>query len=161
MSAELVASLNRLAGTSGLEAAGAANAFAGTANLELIGALNSKAGTSGKELNAVCSALSGTSGLDAAAALARADRPPTPAAPTISTNGVGSLRVAFTSVVASPAATSYTATLTPGGLTATGSTSPLTINGTTTLTSYTARVRAANLIGSSTDSAASAAVASL
>lgn len=55
--AELVAELNRLAGTSGLEAAGAANVWAGSSGLELVGALNDKAGTAGLELGGVISLL--------------------------------------------------------------------------------------------------------
>jgi len=45
--------LNRLAGTEGLEAAGAANVWAETEGLELVGALNAKAGTDGVELEGV------------------------------------------------------------------------------------------------------------
>jgi hypothetical protein len=71
--AEIVESLNRLAGTSGLEAAGAANVWAGTEGLEVVGALNVKAGVVGLELNGVCQLLAfllgGEPGLDAAGAL--------------------------------------------------------------------------------------------
>lgn len=65
---DLVGELNRLAGTTGLEAAGAANAWAGTTGLELVGALNAKAATTGLELNGVCKLL-GSSALDSNAAL--------------------------------------------------------------------------------------------
>lgn len=71
--ADLVKSLNRLAGTSGLEATGAANRWAGTSGKETVGALNAKAGTSGLELNGVCRRLATANGgngtLDAQGAL--------------------------------------------------------------------------------------------
>jgi hypothetical protein len=73
MVAEMQASLNRLAGTSGLDAQGAANAWAGTSGLDLIGALNAKAGTSGLGLNAVANRLAATSGLEAQRALDQFD----------------------------------------------------------------------------------------
>lgn len=57
---DLPAELNRLAGTTKLDAAGAANAWAGTTGLELVGALNAKAGTRGLELNGVLQLLSST-----------------------------------------------------------------------------------------------------
>lgn len=70
---ELQATLNRLAGTTGLDAQGAANVIAGTTSLDLVGALNAKAGTDGLELNGVCKALAsqydGNAGLDAQGAL--------------------------------------------------------------------------------------------
>lgn len=72
--ADLCAELNRLAGTTGLEAAGAANVIAGTTGLEVVGALNVRAGTSGLELNGVCRYLAGVydgnTELDAQGALA-------------------------------------------------------------------------------------------
>ena len=69
----LVKSLNRIAGTTGLDAAGAANAYAGTSGLGLVGALNVAAGNTlpaYKELQGVLNQLAGTTGLgvDAAAA---------------------------------------------------------------------------------------------
>lgn len=69
---EFVRSLNRHAGTTNLEAAGAANAWAGTSGLELLGALNAKNGTVGLGLNAVCCDLAGVArgSLDAQGALA-------------------------------------------------------------------------------------------
>jgi hypothetical protein len=161
MSAELVASLNRLAGTSGLAAAGAANAFAGTSGMELVGALNAKAGTSGLELNGVCNRIAGTSGVEAAEALARSARPDTPATPTLAADGIGRMTVSFAAVTATPRVTGFTAMLSPGGLTGSGASSPITIDGTVTLTSYRATVRATNLIGDSADSDPSAAVTSL
>lgn len=66
---ELVGELNRLAGTEGLEEAGAANAYAGTSGLETLGALNEAAGTWGLGMGAVCNLLAGTSGLSPLAAL--------------------------------------------------------------------------------------------
>jgi len=65
-----VAQLNRLAGTTGLAADGAANAWAETEGLSLVGALNAKAGTTGLALAGVLNELAGTTGLapDGAAA---------------------------------------------------------------------------------------------
>ena len=54
--------------------------------------------------------------------------------------------------------TSYTVTSSPGGFTATGSSSPLTVTGLTNGTSYTFRVVATNSIGTSAQSSASSAV---
>ncbi len=79
---ELPAILNRLAGTTQLDAAGAANAWAGTTGLELLGALNAKAGTTGVGLGKTCNTLAGTTGLDGAGALALVVPPPPPA-PTV------------------------------------------------------------------------------
>ncbi len=59
---EVPAYLNRLAGTTGLDAAGAANAVAGTSGLELVGALNAAAGTTLLEYQAALDALSSGSG---------------------------------------------------------------------------------------------------
>ena len=56
---ELATNLNRLAGTIGLEAQGAANAWAGTENLDLVGALNLLAHTTHLELNGVLRVLAG------------------------------------------------------------------------------------------------------
>lgn len=58
-------SMNRVAGTTGLDAQGAANVWAGTTGLDLLGALNVKNGTTGLGLNLVLNNLAGTSGLDA------------------------------------------------------------------------------------------------
>jgi hypothetical protein len=60
-------SMNRLAGTSGLDAQGAANIYAGTIGMDLVGALNTKAGNARsewKELAGVLNQLAGTTGLD-------------------------------------------------------------------------------------------------
>lgn len=56
-------SMNRLAGTTGLDEKGAANTWAGTSGLGLEGALNIKAGTSGLGLNLVLNILAETDGL--------------------------------------------------------------------------------------------------
>lgn len=70
---DLQASLNRLAGTDGLDAAGAANVGAGTSGLDLQGAVNAWAGTDGLDLNGACKALAeiygGNPALDAQGAL--------------------------------------------------------------------------------------------
>jgi hypothetical protein len=53
----LVSDLNRLAGTTGRSAQGAANVWAGTSNLDLVGALNVKAGnliSAYQDLQGVC-----------------------------------------------------------------------------------------------------------
>jgi hypothetical protein len=54
--------------------------------------------------------------------------------------------------------TSYTVTSSPGGITATGSSSPITVSGLTNGTSYTFRVVATNSIGNSVTSSASSPV---
>lgn len=73
--AEITAELNRLAGTTGLEAAGAANAFAGTTGLDIVGALNMAIGRTSPatwlDLGGVCNLLAGTTGLEPAGALAQ------------------------------------------------------------------------------------------
>ena len=72
--ADLQWELNRHAGTSGLDTAGAANAWADTTGLELVGALNAKAGTTNLEFNGVCKRLAtqlgGNPDLDAQGAIA-------------------------------------------------------------------------------------------
>lgn len=60
--------LNRLAGTTALDAQGAANVWAGTTNLDLVGALNVKNGGTNLELAGVLNALAGTTGLEVDAA---------------------------------------------------------------------------------------------
>jgi hypothetical protein len=55
----LKADLNRLAGTSDLEVAGAANSFAGTSGLELQGALNARLGTTGLGVQACLNRIAG------------------------------------------------------------------------------------------------------
>lgn len=61
--------LNQIAGTTGLDATGAANKAAGTTGLPLVGALNVLAGTVGLDFQGVCNRLAGTTGLAEVAAL--------------------------------------------------------------------------------------------
>jgi hypothetical protein len=83
-----------------------------------------------------------------------------PDAPTIGTataTGSTTATVSFTAPSndgGSPI-TSYTVTSSPGGITATGSSSPITITGLTNNTSYTFTVRASNAVGTSTASGTS------
>ncbi len=60
--AELQQTLNTLAGTTGLDAQGAANVWAGTTGKDLLGALNYRAGRTGLGVQGVLNALSGTTG---------------------------------------------------------------------------------------------------
>lgn len=87
-----------------------------------------------------------------------ADSPPN--TPTIGTATAGnaSATVSFTPSGTGAVATSFTVTSTPGGITATGASSPITVNGLTNGTTYTFTVHATNGIGSSGESAASNAV---
>jgi hypothetical protein len=67
--------------------------------------------------------------------------------------------VSFTAPSANGSAIiSYTVTASPGGKTATGSTSPITVTGLTNGTAYTFTVTAANIVGTGAPSAASSAV---
>ena len=85
-----------------------------------------------------------------------------PGAPTIGTATAGNTQasVAFTAPASTggPAITSYTATSSPGGFTASGASSPLTVTGLTNGTSYTFTVTATNSIGTGPASTASNAV---
>lgn len=82
-----------------------------------------------------------------------------PGAPTIgtATGGDTSASVTFTAPASNggSAITGYTVTSSPGGLTATGAASPLTVTGLTNGTAYTFSVTAINAIGTSVASAAS------
>jgi len=83
-----------------------------------------------------------------------------PGAPTIGTaiaTGQNSATVAFTPPASNGGAaiTSYTVTSSPGGITATGATSPITITGLSSGTAYTFTVYATNSVGNSTPSSAS------
>jgi hypothetical protein len=84
----------------------------------------------------------------------RADVSAAPSTPTIGTASVGNLSasVAFTPV---SNAASYTATSSPGGITATGIASPIRVGGLTAGTAYTFTVVANNPFGSSAASVAS------
>jgi hypothetical protein len=90
-----------------------------------------------------------------------------PLAPTIGTaTDVGTARafnngaatVTFTPSASGAVATSYTATSSPGGFTATGSSSPLTVAGLQSNTSYTFVVKATNAAGDSSNSSATSAI---
>lgn len=85
-----------------------------------------------------------------------------PAAPVIgtATAGTGSAVVSFTPPGANggSAITTYTATCNPGGVTATASSSPITVSGLTGGTAYTCSVTASNSFGTSPSSAASSSV---
>ena len=85
--------------------------------------------------------------------------PRAPGAPTIgtATGGDASASITFTapSDLGVPAATSYTMTSSPGSLTGTGATSPITVSGLTNGTPYTFTVKAVSTIGAGADSAAS------
>jgi uncharacterized protein (TIGR02145 family) len=82
--------------------------------------------------------------------------PSVPGTP-VATAGIGSASVAFTAPTSSGSAaiTSYTVVSFPGGLQATGTSSPITINGLTAGTSYTFTVRATNASGLTSTSASS------
>ena len=78
--------------------------------------------------------------------------PITPGAPTscVATAGVTSASIVFTAptITGSSAITSYKATSTPGGFIGTSATSPITVSGLSTGTSYTFSVVAINAAGS-------------
>lgn len=88
--------------------------------------------------------------------------PKEPDAPTIgnATAGNGQATVAFTAPASDggSAITGYTVTSSPGGLTGTGTASPITVMSLANGTSYTFTVTAANAVGTSTASAVSNAV---
>lgn len=157
----LQAELQRLSGTN-LDSVGAANAWAGTTGLDLVGALNVKAGTTGQPLQAVLNDLADTTGL-AETGAARSMVAPgavTPA-PTAVANAGATATVSFTPLATTPTATSYRAISTPGGFTATGAGSPLTVAGLVAGTVYMFTVRATNIVGNGPESAASNAITAL
>jgi subtilisin family serine protease len=80
---------------------------------------------------------------------------PAPVAPAQPTGSVSSDLSATVSFGLVAGATSYTVTMNPGNLTATGAHSPITVNGLASDTTYTFTVTATNAAGSSTSPAAS------
>jgi methionine-rich copper-binding protein CopC len=83
-----------------------------------------------------------------------------PGAPTIgaaTATGQSTATVAFTAPVSNggSAITGYTVTSSPGGITATGTTSPITVTGLSAGTSYTFTIAATNAVGTSSSSSAS------
>ena len=80
-----------------------------------------------------------------------------PDTPTIGTATAGdaSASVTFTPAATGETATDFTATSTPGSLTGTGGSSPVTVSGLTNGTSYTFTVHASNAAGDSSESASS------
>jgi hypothetical protein len=83
-----------------------------------------------------------------------ADVPDRPTIGTATAVGV-SASITFTAATTGGTPTTFTATSTPGSLTGTASSSPVTVSGLTDGTSYTFTVRASNSTGSSANSAAS------
>ena len=71
----------------------------------------------------------------------------------------GAASVTFTDAPDSPAATSYTVTSTPGSFTGSGASSPVTVEGLQSGTSYTFKVVASNSVGNSPESDASNSIA--
>ncbi len=83
------------------------------------------------------------------------DVPDAPTIGAVSDLGTGSTAsVAYTAATTGGAATTFTATSSPGGFTGTGS-SPITVSGLTESTAYTFTVTASNSTGSATSSASS------
>lgn len=80
-----------------------------------------------------------------------------PDAPTIgtATAGVAQASVTFTPATTGGSPASYTVTSTPGSLTASGSSSPLTVTGLTANTAYTFKAKAINSTGTGQESSAS------
>ena len=71
------------------------------------------------------------------------------------TNTAGAVSVSFTPAITGAAATTYTVTSSPGNITASGSSSPITVPGLTQGQAYTFTVKANNANGSSFNSAGS------
>jgi hypothetical protein len=85
-----------------------------------------------------------------------------PGAPTsvVATAGDAQASVAFVAPASDGGAPilDYTVTSTPGGITATGQSSPIVVEGLTNDTAYTFKVKARNVVGFGTESSASSAV---
>jgi hypothetical protein len=104
------------------------------------------------------SGLLGTRYIDASAGTSKiVDVPDSPEVSSVTRIDLGA-QIAFTSATTGGAVTDYTVISTPGNITATGSSSPLTITGLTNGTSYTFKARANNSTGNSTYSADSGAI---
>lgn len=103
---------------------------------------------------------SGGNYVDRAFTMARqtVPNPPTSVVAT-KTATIGAISVAFTAPTAGYTPTSYTVTSSPGGITGTGSSSPITVSGLTGGTSYTFTVTSTSAEGTSAASSASSAVA--
>ena len=78
-----------------------------------------------------------------------------PSAPTIGTAIAGNTQASVSFTPGSVAGTSYTVTSSPSNITATGTTSPITVTGLSNGTSYTFTVTATNVIGNSLSSTSS------
>ena len=106
------------------------------------------------------SGIAGTRYSDASAGTSKInDVPDAPTIGVVTDGGNGaSVTVAYTAAVSGGPATTFTATSNPGNFTGTG-TSPITVSGLTTGTSYTFTVTASNSTGSSAASSASASIA--
>lgn len=99
-----------------------------------------------------------------ASSAANATATTVPQAPTINnaTAGSESATVQFTAnATGGSAITSYTVTSSPGSITASGSSSPITVTGLTANTAYTFTITATNVNGTSTASAASNSITAL
>jgi large repetitive protein len=86
-----------------------------------------------------------------------------PDAPTIgsATAGMVSASVAFTPSTTGGTVSTYTATSTPGSITGTSATSPITVSGLTAGTSYTFKVKGTNSTGTGAESSASNSITAL
>jgi large repetitive protein len=103
---------------------------------------------------------SGNNTVDRAFTMPRQTVPNAPTSVTASkTSTIGRVSVAFTAPTQGYTPTSYTVTSSPGGITATGSSSPILVNGLTGGTTYTFTVTSTSAEGTSSASSASNSVA--